>query len=185
MTVTSLHERELTAILSGFTGFIEQHADADELEQLYHAWIPLLSTYVTHDSVESAIDEWYAFIQNDSLWLHYIEEQLSLTAKPFVRDTLEKWKQPFVFAGHQTPDGLYTCWSDQSKWHIEKESTVHVMGIALPMTDQSVLLAHSFETDVEFEELLEEGFAESKEMMRQTYLNRNYLTCISFLSDNT
>lgn len=183
--ITSLHKRELAAILDGFTSFIEQHADAGEREQLYHTWIPLLSTYVTHDSVESAIDEWYAIIQNDSFWLHYIEEQLALTAKPFVRDTLEKWKQPFIFAGHRTPEGTYSCWSDGATWQVENDHAAYLTGVALPLDDHSVLLVHSFQTDDEFEELLEDGFAESGKTERQAYLNECYLKCLSFLSDNS
>ncbi|WP_046175950.1 hypothetical protein [Domibacillus indicus] len=184
MTAASLHKRELAAILGGFPGFIEQHADQHKLEQLYRTWIPLLSTYVTHDAVEAAIDEWHAMLQDYSLWLHYIEEQLALTVKPVIQNILEQWKQPFVFAGSRTAENTFTGWSNGNKLRIQSEYT-HVIGLALPMEANSALLVHFFETEEEFEELLDEGFSQAAGLTKQDYLNTHYLTCLSFLSDNS
>lgn len=185
MNVTSLHERELMTILSGFADYIEQRADQQKLDQLHHTWIPLLSTYVTHNAVESSLDEWHAMIESDFLWLHYIEEQLALTAKPVVRNTLKKWQKPFVFAGHRLTGDIYTCWSSGTEWQVQNACAAHLIGMALPMGEKRLLLVHCFETDEWFEELLEESFSETKETTRQHYLNHHYLTCLSLQSDNS
>ncbi|WP_050180355.1 hypothetical protein [Domibacillus robiginosus] len=184
--ITSLHERELRAVLDGFVDYIEEQADPDRLERLHHTWIPLLSTYVTHDAVESVLDEWHAMIENPFLWIHYIEEQLALTAKPIIQNTLEKWKKPFVFAGHQLSDELYACWSDGRKRRTASAcSAAHIIGLALPMEENAVLLLHYFNTDEAFEGLLEAAFSKTTNMTRQRYLNDHYLTCLSLQSDNS
>ncbi|WNS80989.1 hypothetical protein RRU94_09215 [Domibacillus sp. DTU_2020_1001157_1_SI_ALB_TIR_016] len=185
MTVTSLYERELLAVLNGFSDYVEKHADPEQLERLYHTWIPLLSTYVTHDAVESTLDEWYAMIENDFLWLHYIEEKQVLTEKPIIQHILEIWKKPFAFAGSRLPNGRYEHWADGIKWNIRTECAEYIIGIALPLGESEALLVHWFETDEAFQELLEDGFSETKDLTRQQYLNGHYLTCLSFQSDNT
>lgn len=185
-TITSIHQRELHSVLSNFSGFAALQANEYERERLYHTWIPLLSTYVTHDSIEAAIDEWHSMIKQPTIWINYIEETKANATRPLVIQTLERWKNPFIFAASQTEPGIYVNWSDQKKWQVAGTESGHFIGLALPLLEsQNAMLVHFFEADAEFFEDLESGFNESGSLSRQHYLQVSYLTCLSFLGNNT
>ncbi len=184
--IIPIHQRELEAVQAGLPGWIALKADEFELDRLYHTWIPLLSTYVTHDSIEAAIDEWYAMIKQPGIWLDYIEEAKAATTRPFVVHTLESWKNPFIFAGRKTESRTFSNWGNQKKWQLPEMKSQYFIGLALPLAEsQEALLVHFFEADEEFFDLLEDAFEESCFSSRQQYLNNFYLTCLSFLSDNS
>ncbi|OAH54350.1 MULTISPECIES: hypothetical protein [Bacillaceae] len=182
--ITPIHIRELDSIRNQFSNYFEEHADETELDRLYHTWIPLLSTYVTHDSIEAAIDDWYALIEHPYIWFHYIEEIQSISTRPIVSDTLEAWKLPFVFAGIRKENHTYRNWSNGSEWSLSDITGDHFIGIALPLPEKNhAVIHHYFEADEDFFNLLEDHFENSSHTSRQLYLNRMYLTCLAHLSD--
>lgn len=184
-TITSIHHRELESIRSGFWDYMALHADEFELDRIYHTWIPLLSTYVTHDSIEVLIDDWYAMITHSSLWVDYIEKAQEKATRPFILHILEQWKKPFIFAGRRADSGMYLNWSSGQEWQLSKVKNRFVIGLALPLLEKKeALLVHSFEAGPDLFDLLEEGFHMSSFSSKQDYLNEDYLSCLSFLSDN-
>jgi hypothetical protein len=182
--ITPIHIRELDSIRHQFSNYFEKNTDEIKLDRLYHTWIPLLSTYVTHDSIEAAIDDWYALIEHQDIWLHYIEETQAKLTRPIVTNTLESWKKPFVFTGSLTENGTYQNWIDDSEWVLADSEGAHIIGIMLPFPEKnSALNQHYFEATADFFDALNDGFENSYYSSKQQYLNRAYLTCLAHLSD--
>ncbi|OMP66480.1 hypothetical protein [Domibacillus epiphyticus] len=182
--ITSIHTRELDSIRHQFSDYFEEHSDETELDRLYHKWIPLLSTYVTHDSIETAIDDWYALIEHSNIWSLYMEETQVKSTRPTVINTLEAWKQPIIFAGKKQVDGTYKNWSDDRRWTLLNAATDHFIGIALPFPDKTqAVLQHYFEATDDFFNILADDYENSPHPTRELFLKHSYLTCLAHLSN--
>ena len=84
------------------TNFFETHPlpnDQEEMYKLMKKWVNHLSDSWDKAHIEEASSEYYLFIEKNSSWQTYLQEQRKVIERAAVLDVLKEWDEPILLLG--------------------------------------------------------------------------------------